>query len=156
MINTDVKIICACSNGGHLTEMLSIINCLNLKIPPTFITYKENAEGILTNAYFLKNMGKIINVPIGLLKIFQILLKEKPDIVISTGAEIGLFSAMIAKIFFRSKIIYVECSAQVNIPSISGRIIYYFSDLFFVQWRPLLRYYGRKSRYAGNLIFGNL
>lgn len=150
------KILCACSIGGHLTEMLRIIEALELPEKPLYITYNGNAENVLKEAYFIGNMGKIRNIPWGLIKILVILLKERPEVVISTGAENGMFAILLSKVFLRSKTIYIECSAQVNSPSISGRVCYYFSDLFFVQWKPLLNYYGERAKYGGNLIFGNL
>lgn len=152
----DLNIMCVCSHGGHLTEMNSLVEALDLDHPPVFITYKGNAEGSLPNSYFISNMGKLSHVPAGLLSIIKIVLKEKPDIIISTGAEIGMFAIVISKILRRSKVIYIECSAQVKQPSISGRIVYPLADLFYVQWRPLLDRYGKKAKYAGNLIFGDI
>lgn len=155
-VKKDINVMCACSHGGHLTEMISLVNALELQHPPVFLTYKGNAEDSLKNSYFIENMGKLSHVPLGLVKIMRIILKEKPDIVISTGAEIGMAAIIISKLLRRSRAVYIECSAQVNQPSASGKIVYPFADLFFVQWKPLLKRYGKKARYRGNLIFGDI
>jgi len=88
----------------------------------------------------------------GILKILFIFLKEKPRILFSTGAEIAIPSFYIGKYLFRTKLIYLECSAQVYSPSLTGRYVYPIADLFLVQWEPLLRQYGPKARYIGGLI----
>jgi UDP-N-acetylglucosamine:LPS N-acetylglucosamine transferase len=61
-----------------------------------------------------------------LLNFFQsleIFLKEKPDLVITTGAGVVIPFCYIAK-FFGSKIIFIESLAAVFKPSFSGRIIH--------------------------------
>ena len=82
----------------------------------------------------------------------SIFLKEKPKVLFSTGAEIAIPSFYIGKFLFRTKLIYLECSAQVYSPSLTGRWVYPISDLFLVQWESLLQHYGPKANYVGGLI----
>jgi UDP-N-acetylglucosamine:LPS N-acetylglucosamine transferase len=82
----------------------------------------------------------------------SILLKEKQKVIISFGAGPTVPIALLGKLLFGSKLIYIECSAQVYEPSLSGKILYPFSDLFFVQWRYLKEKYGDKAIYGGLLI----
>jgi len=51
--------------------------------------------------------------------IFSVLRKERPAFLLSTGAEIALPAFFIGKIFFKTKLIYIECSAQVYSPSLT-------------------------------------
>lgn len=160
MKKNEEKILCVCSSGGHLTEMIFLVDALGLD-NPVFVTYAGNAEKTLKNSYFLKNMGtpgKPIDIFLGIFKIMNILLREKPRYIISTGSEIAFFVFYMAKLtsLFRVKLFYIECSAQVATPSFTGRLIYPITDLFFVQWRPLLKRYGKRARYSGNLIFGDV
>jgi len=83
---------------------------------------------------------------------FKILMKERPKVIISTGAGIAIPSIIIGKIFLRSKVIFIESFTRIHEPSLSGRIAYYFSDLFFVQWKHLLKKYGKKAIYRGAVI----
>ena len=101
----------------------------------------------------MTNFAKIpLNLIVGILKIFFIFLKERPRILFSTGAEIAIPSFYIGKFLFRTKLIYLECSAQVYHPSLTGRWVYPITDLFLVQWESLLRQYGPKAKYVGGLI----
>jgi beta-1,4-N-acetylglucosaminyltransferase len=88
----------------------------------------------------------------GVIKIFFILLKERPAILFSTGSEIAIPSFYLGKLLFRTKLIYLECSAQVYQASLTGRLVYPITDLFLVQWKPLLKRYGTKAKYVGGLI----
>ncbi len=74
----------------------------------------------------------------------NIFLEEWPDILITTGPMTGWFIALLTKVT-GGKIIYIECSAQVTTPSLSGRFYYQISDHFFVQWPALLKYYPRAT-----------
>lgn len=150
------KILCVCSPGGHLTEMVNLVGALDLKQNFVYVTHKGITEKIFKSSYLVKNSGFLRNIPALSYKIARIIIKEKPNFIISTGAEIGMLAIFLGKILTRTKTIYIECSAQVKKPSLSGRIAYHFSDIFFVQWKSLLRSYGKNAKYKGNLIFGNL
>jgi len=73
-------------------------------------------------------------------------------VLFSTGAELAIPSFFIGKFFFRTKLIYLECSAQVYSPSLTGKWVYPITNLFMVQWEPLLNQYGPKAIYVGGLI----
>ena len=47
-----------------------------------------------------------------------------------------------------SKIIYIETMANIETKTVTGRIIYYFADLFIVQWESMLKLYP-KAKYGG-------
>ena len=49
------------------------------------------------------------------------------------------------------KVIYIESFARVNKPSLTGRLVYNFSDLFMVQWEDMLKEYP-KSMLGGDLF----
>ncbi|MDD4082342.1 MAG: polysaccharide biosynthesis protein, partial [Sphaerochaetaceae bacterium] len=76
--------------------------------------------------------------------------KENPDIIISTGAEIG-FPAMILGVILRKKVIYIESIARINSPSLTGQLIYPFIKDFYVQW-PQGKKFFPKAKYVGAVI----
>ena len=146
------KIGLFCSPGGHFTELLQLAEAFE-GYPSFLVTYKEKATLNQRNAYYLRNIAKSPFALIaGVLRVFFILLKERPEILLSTGSEIAIPSFYLGKFFFRTKLIYVECSAQVYESSITGRWVYPVTDLFLVQWEPLLKRYGPKAKYVGGLI----
>ena len=83
-------------------------------------------------------------------KSFFIFIKERPDYVISTGALATYPICRIAK-FFNKKVIYIESYARINDLSLTGKKVYKFADLFFVQWEQLIHKYP-KAIYAGSLF----
>jgi UDP-N-acetylglucosamine:LPS N-acetylglucosamine transferase len=146
------KIGLICSPGGHLVEVLQLLEAFE-DYPIFFLTYKEKATLNQRNTYYIMNFARNpLYLIVGMLKILLIFLKEKPKVLFSTGAEIAIPSFYIGKFLFRTKLIYLECSAQVYSPSLTGRYVYPITDLFLVQWEPLLRQYGFKAKYIGGLI----
>jgi len=145
------KIGLICSAGGHFTEMLQLREAF--KGHRIFvITYREKATLNQENTYYLETWRSPTGFIVGLIKIFIIFLKEKPDILFSTGSEIAVPPFYLGKFLFRTKLIYLECSAQVYQPSLTGRCVYPITDLFLVQWEFLLKKYGPKAKYVGGLI----
>ncbi len=148
----DRKIGLICSPGGHLVEALQLMEAFE-DSPFFFLTYKEKATLNLKNTHYVANLARNpLNLLVGVIKIFFIFLKERPRILFSTGAEIAVPSFYIGKLLFRTQLIYLECSAQVYHPSLTGRWVYPISDLFLVQWKSLLQRYGPKATYVGGLI----
>lgn len=147
-----MKICLACSAGGHLTELMQIKEAFE-GYESFVVTFKrEDTENLEGRAYYLvdpkRNPLKI------LLNFFQALrveLVEKPGVVITTGAGVVVPLCIIAKLF-GSKIIYIESLARIDSKSLSGIILYSFSDLFFLQWEQMLDKWGSKARYGGKVL----
>jgi len=150
-----MKICIACSSGGHLTEAMELLPIIK-KHDVFFFTLEVEHIKKSLKKYRLYLSDDPKRNPVKFFRLFLnsmlVLIKEKPDLVISTGAGVTLPLSILSKILFGSKIIYIECSAQVFRPSLTGRIIYWFSDLFFVQWKSLLKFFGKKAIYGGLII----
>lgn len=71
-------------------------------------------------------------------KLVWILHRERPDIVISTGALPGYFSLRFAK-WFGAKTIWVDSIANVEELSLSGQLIGKYADLWLTQWPHLAK-----------------
>jgi beta-1,4-N-acetylglucosaminyltransferase len=146
------KIGLVCSPGGHFLEMLQLGKAFE-GYSVFLITYKETTTLNRKETYYLTNLVRSpFAFVTGLIKIFLIFLKESPDILFSTGSEIAIPSFYFGKFLFGTKLIYLECSAQVYYPSLTGRWVYPITDLFLVQWEQLLKQYGSKAKYVGGLI----
>ena len=73
------------------------------------------------------------------------------ELVVLDYDEIAIPAALIAKLF-RVPIVYIECGAQVARPSVTGRVLYWLANAFFVQWPELLDVYGPRAQYRGSLV----
>ncbi len=120
------------------------------------VTYNSEATKNLENAYLIKFegwdlKGKILLVKY-IIKAFRILIKEKPDVIISTGGgEIAVPFCYVGKVL-GAKVIFIETLSRITTPSRGGQLVYPIADLFLVQWESLLKKYGDKAKYWGKVI----
>jgi UDP-N-acetylglucosamine:LPS N-acetylglucosamine transferase len=147
-----MKIALVSSHGGHLTEMLFLMKAFE-NHDVFFITYKNPTTNKLQyKKYLIENIGTNVRIMIkAFFQIFKILKSEKPDLIVSTGSEIAIPSFIIAK-FFMIRTIYIDSWCRVKTKSGTGRILYYVSDLFLVQWPELVNKYGKRAKYNGAVI----
>ena len=121
-----------------------------------FATYISETTRDLKNAYLIKFegwdlKGKILLIK-SILKATQILLRERPDVILSTGGgEIAVPFCYIGKVL-GAKVIFIETLTRVTTPSGGGKLVYPIADLFLVQWESLLNRYGKKAKYWGAVI----
>jgi len=147
-----IKVCFPCSAGGHFKQAMKIADTLNYQ--KYFVTYRSphlKKIAAQTNIYFVTHSKRNpILVLSNAFESLKILLKEKPDLIISTGADVAVPTCILGKLLGK-KLVYVESGGQVYTPSLSGRIVYHFADLFLVQWKPALKNFP-KARYGGPLI----
>lgn len=149
-----MKLCLVCSHGGHLNEMLHLSDAFKCH-DHFFVIHGSEHINNLENGYLIKFDGWTLTGKILLTKVFiraiYVLLKERPDIIISTGAgEIAAPFCYVGKML-GMKIIFIETLARVTTPSGGGRLIYPIADLFLVQWQSMLKIYGKKAKYWGRI-----
>ncbi len=91
-----------------------------------------------------------LNLLVNFFQAFSIFLREKPDVVISTGADVSVPLMLIAKLFLR-KVVFIESFCRVKTPSLSGKIMYPLADLFLVQWVENLEFFPR-AEFSGSVF----
>jgi len=147
-----MKVALVCSHGGHLTEMLYILDAFKGH-DIFFITYDcPRTRTLRYRKYLLKNIGTSpFRMLVAFLKILRIFLKEKPNLVVSTGSEIAIPAFYIAKLL-GIKTVFIESWCRIWSPSGTGRIVYPVADVFLVQWPQLLSKCGKKAKYVGAVV----
>lgn len=90
---------------------------------------------------------------VNLFEAWQILRRERPNLILSTGAGPVVPFAIVGKLL-GIPTIYIEISAQVTSPSLSGRIMYYLATKFFYQWKSLEPYFPRGT-YGGLMLWSS-
>ena len=147
-----MKIALVCNQGGHLTEILFLMKAFE-NHDVFFVTYNHpTTKKLKHRKYLIKNYinANILQLIIAFFEALIILIKEKPDIVISTGAEIAIPIFILSRIF-KIKTIYIASWCRVTSPG-SGQLIYPFSNVFLVQWPQVLKEFGKKAMYKGAVI----
>lgn len=81
---------------------------------------------------------------------FRVILRERPDVIISAGAAMGCAICIIGKLF-GSEVVWVDSIACSKKLSLSGTIVRPFADLFLVQW-PELADEKKKIYYMGSIL----
>ncbi|MDH7508575.1 MAG: PssD/Cps14F family polysaccharide biosynthesis glycosyltransferase [Methanomassiliicoccales archaeon] len=147
-----MKIALVCSHGGHLSEMLLLMEAFEGH-EVFFITYQSPRTIALKHKkYLLENIG---TNPLKMLhafaKILIIFVKERPGLVISTGSEIAIPAFILAKLL-RIRTVFIESWCRVKTKSGTGKILYHIADLFLVQCPELARIYGKRALYRGAVI----
>lgn len=146
-----MKLCLTCTNGGHLIEMLQLMEAFEGH-DYFFVTLNAEDTKDLSPAYRLR---KFQSVPLTLictcLFSWWILLKERPNVIISTGATFTVPFCYVGKLF-GMKIIFIETFTKIHSKSGAGRRVYPIADLFLVQWEEMLSVYGEKARFWGGVI----
>jgi len=148
-----MKICMTSSAGGHLNQLLKLLPIVGKDT--FFITSACHMKNVLKNykMYYMEDpVRRPLKFLINSIKAFSILMKEKPKVIITTGAGIVVPICLIGKLFFRTRIIFIESLSRVETPSMTGKILYPLSDVFIVQWKQLLKFYGGKAVYCTPLI----
>lgn len=148
------KICFICSSGGHLAELLPVGRRLGRNHEHFWITFKNPMTiNTLKGEKFYLVHDPIRN-PVIFLKLilhsFILFARERPDVVITTGAGMAVPFSMISKLF-RRRLIFIESFCRTDSPSLSGRVLYPFADKFYVQWESNLKHYGKKAEYRGSV-----
>lgn len=150
--NTVPKLCVVSSCGGHLTE----VRCLLPAYGDLPHFYVLNDKALLPadmegRTYFIAHSERDWKLFLNLWEAFVILRKERPDVILSTGAGPVVPFAIVGRLLFRTRVVFIETVTRVDRPSMTGRIMYRLAHRFFYQWESLGRYY-RKGTYGGPLL----
>lgn len=141
-----MKICFAASSGGHY-EQLMMLKLLMEKYDSFIVTEKTAyaSQNDKRKTYYLLQVNRrehflalrlIANAVLSL----RILLREKPDVIISTGVLAVIPMCLLMKLFGK-KVIYIESYAKVTSPTETGKFLYRFVERFYVQWESMKHVY---------------
>ncbi len=147
-----MKIALVCSHGGHLSEILALADAY-AGYETFFITYTApHTRALPGRKYLLRNIGFNVGLmAIAAVQILFILLRERPKVILSTGAEIAVPAFYLGRLL-NIRTVFVESWTRVTEPTLTGRWVYAVSDTFLVQNPELLARYGPRAQYAGSLM----
>lgn len=147
------KVLLVCSAGGHLQQMLALEpawrDCdrvwVTLRAPDTeHLLTDENvvwAHGPTNRS--AKKLARNLKLA------WQVLRRENPDAILSTGAALAVPCLILARLSGR-RAIYVESFTRSRGLSVSGRVVQPFATSFFVQW-PTAKG-RRRAQHVGSIL----
>ena len=140
------KICFTASSGGHF-EQLMMLKPLMDKYDSFIVTEKTGYSVIKDDrkVYYLKQVNRhektfIFKMIANIFTSLNIFIKERPDVIISTGALATIPMCILSKLF-RKKVIFIESFAKVTSPTLTGKLVYKFADQFYVQWEQMKEHY---------------
>jgi UDP-N-acetylglucosamine:LPS N-acetylglucosamine transferase len=158
-----MKLLVVFGEGGHTAELLNLVDLLGDGYEYHYIVSKEDnlsADRIKYPGpiYSLsrprgKSTGKlnaIFRTILAGVQSLWVLLRVRPAAILSTGPAIAVPVSILGKLS-GACIIFVETGSRVKALSLTGRIMYRWADLFFVQW-PQLAETLPQAIYAGRLV----
>ena len=139
-----LKICLVCSSGGHLAQLYQIKPYWQDK-EHFWVTFnKEDANSLLENeqvyhCYYPTNRN-FKNLLKNTFLALKVLKKERPNIIISTGAAVAVPFFYIGKLF-KTKNIYIEVFDRVDKPTMTGKLVQPVCDKTIVQWDEMTKVY---------------
>ncbi len=97
----------------------------------------------------LKDKLMIPKMMITAVRAVIILIKEKPDFVITTGTMVA-YPFYLMSILFHKKFVFIETFGRADMATVAGKMMEKHSDLFIVQWESQVKHY-KKAIYGGCL-----
>ena len=158
-----VRLWVVLGEGGHTTELLRLVDLLGDRYEYHYMVTKEDN----LSASRIKHCGPLYSLsrPRGKdtgmagavwrtllagVQSLPVIWRIRPTAVLSTGPAIAVPVSLIGKLL-GARIIFVETGSRVTTLSWTGRIVYRWADLFFVQWPQLAEHLPR-AIYAGRLV----
>lgn len=140
----DMKICFVCSSGGHLTHLYMLKPFWQDKERVWATFDKEDARSLLRGekvypVYYPSNRS-IKALLINSVRALKLLRKERPDLIVSSGAAPAIPFFWIGKLM-GAKTIYIEVFDRIDKPTISGKLCYPVADRFIVEWEEMKQVY---------------
>jgi UDP-N-acetylglucosamine:LPS N-acetylglucosamine transferase len=146
------RVLAVASAGGHwiqlrrLTPAFEHHDCAYVTTSAGYrMEVTPHRYHMVCNAALSNKLGLVVLMA----QVLRIVWKEKPDVVISTGAAPGFFAILFGKVI-GAKTIWVDSIANADALSVSGRWARYFADLWLTQWPHLAKPTG--PSYKGSIL----
>lgn len=147
----NLKICFVGSSGGHLTHLYMLKPFWKDK-NRFWVTFdKEDARSLLKDekmypCYFPTNRN-IKNLIRNTFLAIRVLKKEKPDLIISSGAAVAVPFFYLGKMM-GAKLIYIEVFDRIDKPTMTGKMVYPIVDKFIVQWEEMKKVYPKAVNFG--------
>jgi UDP-N-acetylglucosamine:LPS N-acetylglucosamine transferase len=158
-----MKLLVVLGEGGHTTELLNLVDLLGDRYEYHYVVSKQ--DNLSADQLRIKGpiyrvqrpRGKDTWAPLAALRTLvtawqalRVLLRVRPKAILGCGPAIAVPVAVLGKLL-GSRVIFVETGSRIRTVSMTGKIMYRWADLFFVQW-PQLKEKLPRAIYAGRLI----
>lgn len=151
MEQKELKVCLVSSSGGHLTHLYMLKPFWENK-KRFWVTFdKEDARSLLEGekmypCHYPTNRN-IKNLVKNTVLAWKVLRREKPDIIISTGAAVAVPFFYLGKLM-GANLIYIEVFDRIDKPTLTGKLVYPITDRFVVQWDEMKKVYPKAINFG--------
>jgi Oligosaccharide biosynthesis protein Alg14 like len=152
-VRTRPRVMLVASNGGHLAQLVGLRAWWTARERvwvsfdlPDARSKLAGEEVIWAHWPTTRNIANLIR-NLGLA--MRVVRKDRPDVMVSTGAGVALPFFLVARML-RIPTVYIEVYDRVNSRTLSGRLCRPLSTKFLVQWPE------QELLYAGSTMVGPL
>lgn len=135
------RVLAVASSGGHWTQLLRIVpafagfDVAYVTVLPAYrSSVPENRFYVVKDATRWNKLHMLLSA----IQVGWIILKERPDVVLSTGAAPGYFSIVLGRMF-GARTIWVDSIANADHISMAGERVGRHAHLWLTQWPHLAR-----------------
>ena len=146
------KTCLAYSPGGHMAELERALRGISFDdvFHVTFADGRRATE-VQGRVYRISHpRRRLWRTIVNAFQSIAILARERPKLIISTGADVAVPTLLFGRIM-GARIIFIESGGSVG-PTLSGRLVYPFADTFIVQWPSQRAHYPNSVLASGPLL----
>ena len=148
-----MRVLALASGGGHwvqLRRMAPAFEGLDVAFASVYQDYANDVPGSRYYAFDDVNRFRKMDTFKVAWQILGILRRERPDVVVTTGAGPGLIALILAKYIMRRRTIWIDSIANCETLSGSGKAAGKIADIWLTQWEHLADEAGPK--YWGSVL----
>lgn len=147
------RVLLVGSSGGHLAQLLALKPWWEARTR-SWVTFRgphalSLLEGERVDYAYHPTTRNVPNLVRNFGVAVRVLVRRRPDLVVSTGAAVAIPFFVVARIL-GIKTVYVEVYDRIDSRTVSGRICRPLSSAFLVQWNA------QQKLYPGSVVIGPL
>ncbi len=146
-----VKLLAIGSGGGHWTQLLRLRRAFDRceVVYVSTLGQSTGPDGARTYSVPDANRWDKIGVMRMAWSVLRVLHKERPNVIVTTGAAPGYMAIRLGR-WMGAKTIWIDSLANVDELSMAGRMAGPHADLWLTQWKHLAKPGG--PDFAGSVI----
>ena len=150
--STSPKVLAVASGGGHWVQLMRVRSVFE-EAAVTYVTvnrdYRDEVPGARFRVVNDATRWNKLAVLLMALRLLLIVVRVRPDVVVTTGAAPGYFALRFGR-WVGARTVWLDSIANVEELSLAGRMARPYADLWLAQWAHLASEDG--PRWAGAVL----
>jgi UDP-N-acetylglucosamine:LPS N-acetylglucosamine transferase len=137
------RVLAVASAGGHWVQLARMSDAFGADVHYASTSYPgKEFDSISFHKIKDGNLKDKVSLFFLALSILILIIKVRPEVIVSTGAAPGFFAIILGKALLGSKTIWVDSIANGEEPSLAGQKVRRWADVWATQWEDLAEKYG--------------